>query len=176
MVRLQPNRLIFGALLSLWAWGSQAQELTAAQVSGPLSERRALTNLDDPGIGYSIGPFNDAIADLNRRLANGSHKLRFDPETGYPGERCSTRSNSARNRSFSCIPRRACRRLYINASNPRAWFSRSRRWGYPSTRGGRRSKKKEAWKRWPRRQREPPPEAFGLHPRADQTGATSYER
>src|SRR5688572_22111256 len=83
MRRLLASTLIFGALLCLRAPGASAQELTSAKVSGPLAERRSLATPDHPAIAYGTGPFEDAVAQLNRRLENGSQQLTFDAETGY---------------------------------------------------------------------------------------------
>ena len=38
---------------------------------------------DHPAISYSSAPTTDAIAQLNKKVADGSLKLTFDPETGY---------------------------------------------------------------------------------------------
>ncbi len=83
MERNYPSFAAPIALLWLCAWSTSAQELTPANLSGPLSERRSLATPDHPSIGYSVGPFSDAVAELNRRLQSGDLQLRYDPETGY---------------------------------------------------------------------------------------------
>jgi hypothetical protein len=60
-----------------------AQELTPAQVDGPPSARRAIARIDHPAIGYGQAPTNDAVGELDKRLAAGSATLKFDPESGY---------------------------------------------------------------------------------------------
>ncbi len=62
---------------------ASAQELTPATVSGALKERRAFATPDHPAIGYPVEPFNDAVAEPNRRLESGSQQLVYDAETGY---------------------------------------------------------------------------------------------
>jgi hypothetical protein len=84
MPRSQTSRLItLGVLLCLWSHGVSAQELAPSQVSGPLGQRRSLTTIEHPAVGYLVEPFDDAVADLNRRLDSGQQRLTFDAESGY---------------------------------------------------------------------------------------------
>src|SRR5262245_37708984 len=77
------NRTIaVGVVACLSVKAAHSQTLTPEKVSGLPSERRSLTTLEDPAMGYSSGPFADPVAELSRRLASGP-PLTFDPETGY---------------------------------------------------------------------------------------------
>ena len=56
----------------VWASGSAAQRGGIFQGS-----------IEDPAIAYSKGAVDNAVADLNARLADGSVRLRFDGRAGY---------------------------------------------------------------------------------------------
>jgi hypothetical protein len=110
-----------GALLWLAAYAANAQELTNANVSGALNERRSLATPDHPAIGYSVGPFGDAIAELNRRLESGSQRLAYDAETGYLKSVLEALKLSTRSQVL-VYSRTSLQAPYIGPSNPRALY------------------------------------------------------
>ena len=121
MQRLLASTLIFGALLCLLAHGASAQELTSAKVSGPLGERRSLATPDHPAIGYGTEPFEDAVAQLNRRLENGSQQLTFDAETGYLKSALEALNLSTRSQLL-VYSKTSIQAPRISPSNPRALY------------------------------------------------------
>jgi hypothetical protein len=64
------------------AWCCAASLLVSGAVAAQRSGAFG-TSRDHPAIAYSTASTDDAVAQLNRRLANGSAQLAFDAETGY---------------------------------------------------------------------------------------------
>ena len=62
-----------------------ASLLAALTAVGVAQQRRDVfvESRDHPAIAYSTGPVTDAVTALNRRLAEGSLQLPFDPVSGY---------------------------------------------------------------------------------------------
>ena len=62
-------------------WLSKLAGIAALGLGGSF-----VASLDHPAINYHKDPGNNAITQLNRRLAAGEVKLTFDPQFGYlPG-------------------------------------------------------------------------------------------
>ena len=68
-------------LASLWS----ITLLAAIAVRGQLGERPFSGSLDHPAIGYAVQQTTDAVAALNKSLADKPAQLRFDPQSGYLG-------------------------------------------------------------------------------------------
>jgi hypothetical protein len=113
--------IFFGTLLCLCVRSASAQELAAANVSGAPSERRALVSHEDPAIGYSVEPFDDAVAAWNRRLASGDHPLTFDAESGYLRSVLDTLKLSTKSQ-IVVYSKTSVQASRINPANPRALY------------------------------------------------------
>src|SRR3954463_13695084 len=65
-------------------WGAALAVVCAATVTAhQLTERPLIGALAHPAIAYSTKPTHDAVADLARRIENGSAQLHFDEGSGY---------------------------------------------------------------------------------------------
>jgi len=60
-----------------------ALAVIAFAASAPLAERPLTGALTHPAIAYTTAPTHDVVADLARRVADGSVSLTFDPASGY---------------------------------------------------------------------------------------------
>jgi hypothetical protein len=68
---------------TLIAIGVGAFVVAAAAAPGTLSERPLAGALAHPAIAYHTRPTHDLVADLNRRLEEGSARVDFEPGAGY---------------------------------------------------------------------------------------------
>src|SRR5262245_26010229 len=71
--RVRTTRLLFAAAFVGLAGAAMAQ----------LAERPLVGALTHPAIGYYTQPTHDAVADLNRRIDDGSARITFENGTGY---------------------------------------------------------------------------------------------
>ena len=94
---------------------------TAAAAMGQLTERPLAGALAHPAIGYYARPAHDLIAELNRRVEDGTARIPFDESTGYLRPVLDALHVPADSQML-VMSKTGVQALYTSPENPRAIF------------------------------------------------------
>jgi hypothetical protein len=111
-----PRPPVLAALVAIVIAGT-----SAAAAIGQLAERPLAGALKHPAIGYYTRPTHDRVADLNRRIEDGTLRLDFDETSGYLRPVLKA-LNLAVESQMLVMSKTGIQGLYTGPSNPRAIF------------------------------------------------------